>query len=440
MSSPPLTPSVELPRSSKGDRFLQTGTACEWSEEYRPNGLHPIHFGDTFKENQYTVIRKLGNGAFSTVWLALDKLKKRYAALKVTTAKSSPSIDKELAIYQQLSRDATSVIISKYFVTLLDHFKMTGPNGTHQCLVYEPMGPTAASMRNHLGENKVLRPLEPRRYPKWMAKIILKQTLTGLEFLHKHGIVHSDLSPGNILFSIPSLDAMKEGRLKQNEAGTTDSLRRLDGKQDKWAPRYLAVGQSLHEYVNIGPNLQVKISDLASAFFAHSPPKSVVTPLGLRAPELIFHEPAVDASIDIWAFGCLVYELLTGTALFCVESLGDEERDGADDDHLLDLNDVLEPLPDAWLKKWERADKWFGTNRERLNPRAAETGDFKIEEIGDGPFINDPLETLFDQNKPKDIDATEAEVITRLIRQTLQYEPAKRPTAAQLLEHPWFRD
>jgi hypothetical protein len=63
--------------------------------------------------------------------------------------------------------------------------------------------------------------------------------------------------------------------------------------------------------------------------------------------------------------------------------MGDDEKEDDDDDHLLDLNDALEPLPDAWLSKWPRAHKWFGPNRERLNPRANE-----IEDM-DEDFKND---------------------------------------------------
>ncbi|KAI9654486.1 MAG: hypothetical protein M1821_006576 [Bathelium mastoideum] len=497
MSSPPTTPPSELPKSSSKWRFHQTGTPCEWSEQYRPTGYHPVDLGDVFKDGQYKVIRKLGEGSFSTVWLAADSRNGRYVALKVCIARSSKIISSELDIYQRLGQGAVDDDLSKHIVTLLDAFDVTGPNGVHHCLVYEPMGSTATSFLNHLGVNKVLDPFQTKRYPKWMAKLILKQTLTGLAFLHKNGVIHGDVQPGNLLFSIPNLSRMHEGRLKQHDKDSMHLLERVDGKKDKWAPKYLTVGQPLHEYVTPGPDMVIKISDLASAFFSTDPPVSPVTPLALRAPELIFKE-TFDASIDIWAFGCLIYEFLTGTPLFFVSLMIGQDADDADDDHLLSLNDVLEPLPDAWLEKWSRADKWFGPNGERLEPRGAEefTGAFVPEiTIGDDqarwspdedafarehrtegfhqegqvgesepaededfqegfpspppfdparypsePFINKPLEAQFDKNKPDDIGPEEAKVVTDLIRQVLQYDPAKRPTAAQLLEHPWFKD
>ena len=41
-------------------------------EDYRPGGYHPVHIGDAFKDSRYVIVRKLGWGHFSTVWLARD--------------------------------------------------------------------------------------------------------------------------------------------------------------------------------------------------------------------------------------------------------------------------------------------------------------------------------------------------------------------------------
>lgn len=52
------------------DEYLD-GNA-EFLDGYGPGKLHPIHFGDTLDGSRYKIIRKLGAGAFSTVWLARD--------------------------------------------------------------------------------------------------------------------------------------------------------------------------------------------------------------------------------------------------------------------------------------------------------------------------------------------------------------------------------
>jgi hypothetical protein len=53
-------------------------------EDYRPGGLHPIDIGDdcSLDGQEYTIVRKLGHGSVSTVWLAAlhgeNKLQIRY--------------------------------------------------------------------------------------------------------------------------------------------------------------------------------------------------------------------------------------------------------------------------------------------------------------------------------------------------------------------------
>ncbi len=66
-ASPPPEPSEGRPR------FEHIRDPTEWIEDYRPGGLHPVHLGDVLGSGRYRVSRKLGYGAFSTVWLARDE-------------------------------------------------------------------------------------------------------------------------------------------------------------------------------------------------------------------------------------------------------------------------------------------------------------------------------------------------------------------------------
>merc|ERR1711915_1104229 len=56
-------------------------------KDYIKGGYHPVRIGDLFY-NRYHVIRKLGWGHFSTVWLCWDLQSKRFVALKVVKSAS----------------------------------------------------------------------------------------------------------------------------------------------------------------------------------------------------------------------------------------------------------------------------------------------------------------------------------------------------------------
>jgi serine/threonine-protein kinase SRPK3 len=122
---------------------------------YRSSGFHPVRLDDTFKDGRYQVRHKLGWGGFSTVWLARDhvyvqtsailshppdnrKLRlKKWVSLKITVA-DAPRPSRELQILQHLRQKRAA----RRIVQLLDHFIHQGPNGCHQCLVFELLGPS----------------------------------------------------------------------------------------------------------------------------------------------------------------------------------------------------------------------------------------------------------------------------------------------------------
>ncbi|GJJ15716.1 hypothetical protein Clacol_009994 [Clathrus columnatus] len=424
--SPPPTPEPEAPSQPRKWRFDTEANSlyCEWCEMYRPGGFHPVNLGDKFHDGTYTVIRKLGSGSYSTVWLAVDSSIKCYVALKIFTAKASVS-ETKLGISQFLSQKADIDNRSQYIITLLDTFIHQGPNGTHRCLVFEPMGPSAESI-----ELPDQRPFEIiPSFSKLMVKRIFLHTLRGLAFLHENNIVHGDIQPGNMLFSLNDITGVEENELRQDETipWSFAPLRRRDGKKDKWAPNKIYLGQSLQQYTLLGPDMKVKLSDLGSG----DPPTKHSLPVALRAPELILGKP-IGPPIDIWAFGCLMFEFLTSHRLFLVIHDSDSQRDRneMDDDHLLQFNDIIDKLPSTLLNDWPRANKWFHlvTHHSRKKSR--------IHREGKSPY--DSLEVMFAQHKPDDIDEAESAVICSLIRQMLVYAPEERPSATELLKHPWF--
>ena len=129
------------------------------------------------------------------------------------------------------------------------------------------MGPSVNNMVEELPQFKPRKFGMKIRYPPQMAKSILKQSLQALAFLHENGIAHGDFQPGNMLFVLDkSIDLKPEDALRQEENVQAESIsppvQRLDGKPDKWAPRYLCVAQSLAPFTHYGEGFKIKLSDM----------------------------------------------------------------------------------------------------------------------------------------------------------------------------------
>ncbi|KAJ5617968.1 hypothetical protein N7537_003082 [Penicillium hordei] len=423
-SSPPTPPS----KASMDDerRFKTITLPCEWVEDYRPGGYHPVVLGDVLN-SQYKVIRKLGEGSYSTVWLARDQI--RYVALKILVSEILASTT-ELRILRHISQIAP-VEGTRHITQLLGEFEHRGPNGVHKCLVFEPMGPSVNTMVEELPQFRPRRRGMKVRYPLWMAKSILKQSLQGLAFLHENGIAHGDFHPGNILFTLNDVDSTPEDLLRQEKdiqaRSISPPVQRLDGKQDEWAPLYLCVAQPLLPFACSAEGFKVILSDMGGAYFFTDPPKKPVTPLGLRAPELIL-TGAVNNTLDVWSFGCVFFELITGQPLFCIPYSEME-----DDDHLLSLAAQLGALPDELFKHWGTSSLYFTPERKLFNSQLGGVAP------GEEPLIVEQtsMEESFDRAGPN-LDEKEAHKVKALIRWILQYDPAKRPSPAEILSDPWF--
>uniref|UniRef100_A0A5B7AH68 non-specific serine/threonine protein kinase n=1 Tax=Davidia involucrata TaxID=16924 RepID=A0A5B7AH68_DAVIN len=175
----------------------------EGTEDYRRGGYHAVRIGDSFKHGRYVVQSKLGWGHFSTVWLAWDIQKSRYVALKVQKSAqhyTEAAMD-EITILKQIAEGDPDD--RKCVVKLLDHFKHSGPNGQHVCMVFE-----------YLGDNllTLIKYSDYRGVPLHMVKEICFHILVGLDYLHHQlSIIHTDLKPENILL-LSMIDPAKDPR------------------------------------------------------------------------------------------------------------------------------------------------------------------------------------------------------------------------------------
>ncbi|XP_051524385.1 SRSF protein kinase 1-like [Myxocyprinus asiaticus] len=163
--------------------------------DYCKGGYHHVKIGDLFN-GKYHVIRKLGWGHFSTVWLAWDIQGKRFVAMKVVKSAehyTETAVD-EIKLLRSVRNTDPDDPNREMVVQLLDDFKISGINGTHVCMVFEVLG-------HHL--LKWIIKSNYQGLPLPCVKSIIRQVLQGLDYLHtKCQIIHTDIKPENILMSV----------------------------------------------------------------------------------------------------------------------------------------------------------------------------------------------------------------------------------------------
>ena len=223
----------------------------------------------------YRILEKLGEGGMGQVYRATDTTLKRSVAIKVLPPTVSSNIER-LARFQREAEVLAS----------LNHPNIAQIYGLHQAdgakaLVMELVeGPTLA--------DRIARGPIPLAETLGIAK----QIADALESAHEHGIVHRDLKPANI-------KVRDDGTVKVLDFG----LARGFSDSTTTSPDSLAMSPTL-----TSPAMTQVGMILGTAAY--------MSPEQARGK-------AVDARADVWAFGCVLYEMLTGKRAFTGEEVSD---------------------------------------------------------------------------------------------------------------------
>lgn len=403
---------------------------CEPMEDYRPGGYHPIKASEILND-RFKIIRKLGWGMYSTVWMGEDI---GTSKMNSTRKNKSPNRNRLVALkiqkssqdYYQAARNEIKLLHTiraeedkrndpSFIVRLHDAFEVPGPNGIHPCMVFEPLGESLFGVMQQYNSISLTA-----------VRKITAQLLCGLRFLHSCRILHTDLKPENVLVvRRPHSNSELAGfglrrssdhdQLKQefSEGSSTDVV------DDK--PIYLA---------DDDPIIGVKIVDLGNAFFIDEQEALDIQTREYRCIESMLGVRPFKPAADIWSLGCLTFELLTGETLFDPQlpegvdpSVLEEGDFIKDESHLVQCVELIGQIPPSLVVLGDHSSEWFED---------------------DGTWRNDPgypasadgviLEILKDNFQIEDYDA---QMITEFIQFTLVYDPKKRPLAEECLAHPF---
>src|SRR5262249_54127981 len=160
------------------------------------------------------------------------------------------------------------------------------------------------------GENLAAR-LKRGSVPLDEALVIAGQIAAALEAAHEKGIIHRDLKPGNVM-------VRPDGSAKVLDFGLA---RTADGPTSSGAIATTADSPTV-----------------TSPVVVHSPtiPGVILGTAGYMSPEQA-RGKALDKRSDIWSFGVVVYECLTGVSPFAGETVSDS------------IGSILHPEPDFSL-------------------------------------------------------------------------------------------
>jgi eukaryotic-like serine/threonine-protein kinase len=237
------------------------------------------------KLGPYQIQVALGAGGMGEVYKARDTRLNRTVAIKVLPRHLLQRSD----LRQRFEREARAI-------ASLDH--------PYICALYDigREGPTDFLVMQYLEGETLSKRLKKGPLPTAQLLSLAIQIATALDQAHRHGVVHRDLKPGNIMLTKTGAKLLDFGLAKQNRPPLTRGDFRGGGSPvgDRWP-----IGDGL-------PLSQTKSESLTEEGM-------ILGTLEYMAPEQVEGKEA-DSRTDIFAFGVVMYEMATGRKAFEGES------------------------------------------------------------------------------------------------------------------------
>jgi len=237
----------------------------------------PVEPGQTLLH--YRIVDKLGEGGMGQVWRAIDTTLDREVAIKALPETFAADSER----LERFEREAK-------LLASLNHANIATIHGMH----VTPEGVRFLAMEIVPGEDLTQR-ISRGPLPVDVALGFARQIADALATAHASGVIHRDLKPANIRIT-------PQGQVKVLDFGLAKAL----------APVGTVSGDEG------GPSL------------SHSQTvTSAGTAMGMILGTAAYMSPeqarghAVDRRADIWSFGCVLYEMLTGRQIFSGATVSD---------------------------------------------------------------------------------------------------------------------
>jgi len=387
----------------------------------------------------YNIIYEIGNGAFSTVWLAFDINDNNYYAIKVQNSNDYEDGKDEIEILKKIGNSNEYInSLKSYFIESLF---VESSIEKFPCSVFE----LCAGNLYTLGKKGKYK----NGYPLNIVKTIFKQICLAVQKLHNEDkLFHGDIKPDNILVSgINNKDKKCMDLYTHNDFNNLYS--RI--KKEYWIKKEkniknikkmlpetkLKIRKKIHQSImnNIidnsdfkkesknymdkkyFDNIKIKLTD-----FGHYCPDNEIMDEDFgttyyRAPEIILMGDC-RKSVDIWALGCTFYELLTGEILFDP----DDSDNNEEYNHLKLIIELCGNFNLDYLKTTKYYKDYFDKN-----------GHLKDYVTSNNTDIKEQLYKRFVDKGINDVDDC-IDLLSKMIKLSFR----KRATINEVLNHIWL--